>query len=53
MIKYCCDRCGEEIKGYDVDNDRMALNYYIEKHDMYQGWGKIILCNECADKLTK
>lgn len=31
MIKYCCDKCGEEIKEYDGDNDRMVLNYYIEK----------------------
>ena len=53
MIKYCCDKCGEEIKKYDGDNDRMVLNYYIEKNDGYQGWYRIILCDECSNKLTE
>lgn len=53
MIVYLCGKCKKQIKNYNGDNDRVVLKYYIEKQVEYQGWYKIILCDECADNFTK
>lgn len=53
MLMFLCDRCRKPIENYNGHNDRDALKFIIDKEDGLGGWHKILLCNECADKLTE
>ena len=50
---FLCDRCRKPIENYNGYNDRDALKFIIDKEDGLGGWHKILLCSECADKLTE
>ena len=47
------DEVKKVIKDYYGYNGYDVLKYMIKQSDNLGGWRKILLCDECADKLTK